>query len=541
MNSPSYKRWAIIPLVLLCTTCVYGYPLIAECLGGRSFAHAYDWDGDGWGVPFLRSGLFAAVAVAIHVPAGFFGAVAFRRVSPAVESLLVLLLAPVLMGSIGVGFVWKLNVMNLTCLSDLIADRAFFPTWGLMLLVQTWQYLPLFAYMFWLRLQSVDSNTQDFASACQLNWAERIRDVYWPHCRNLAAFLALFGTIQGLQEFSKFHLVLRASSGTATELASHRLLRYYHYYAPVNPSLATSETLAYSAIFVILAAICTVIVVLAVTNVTALCARGVLGLRRLERLGATWLSDIVGGTFIILTIAPAIILVRYTFRGHFIEFAQFARSCVLTLLAVGLVMTLAILFGISSRIVWPKLLQAFNRRSLLFFVAICSLNLLPPIAIAFCGYHWLATLNLGLRDPLYATLLWLVGQAILAFPILACFVQYNHFRVRNAEIHLQQACGASFREVAVYSFLARFRIEYALVALFGFSVIWNEATLNSIMSGLSRHLPSIAVELTRRVDGKASSYYEAANLIVVSLIPIVVGIVLWKRSENRTHPGPWRK
>lgn len=536
MTVVSYKHLALIPLALSGGVGVYLLPLLVEFAHPRLYSQLAEWRGEGWGVPFLRASLFAIISSTAEVLLGFLGALLIRKASRPVGRSLVLLLGPALIGSVAVGFLVKLNLMKYPAIAGLVAERNFVATWSLMLAVQCWQYLPMNLYLFWLHLQAVPENVESFGTAARLRGPELVRDLYWPHCRNLAVLLALFGVLVGLQEYSKFHLVLRSSPGTRTELAGHRLLRYYNSLVSVDPVLATERTLAYCAIYIgvgLPTAACAV----------ALTARGgalvmnAFGRLPLPRLPGRRTADIVAVAVQMANAIPILVLADYACRRHFIAPDRFVRSVALTLLALVVVLPTAVMFGIAARLAWLDRLERFDRRSLPFFAGVLLLLFIPPIGLTFCGYRWLAELGASLQSPPLVSLTWLIGQSILAFPLLASFVQYNFFRVPTAEIQLQQAVGASLVEVARVSFLSRFRLEFLLVGLFGFSIIWTEATFNAIMVSLTRAIPSVAVELTNRVEGRSNAYFEAANLIVVSLLPISLGMFLWTAAREWQAPA----
>jgi ABC-type sugar transport system permease subunit len=520
-------RWKVATLIgLVLFTSAYGMPLWAELFDGRLYTNLLDFSKPDWGKPLLRSISFAAITVTLQVIFGFVGAVALKNVSRHIEKLFVILLVPALLGSLPVGFVFRLIVLQHLALSDVISARTFLPTWTTMIAVQCWQYLPLFLYIFWLRLQTVPRSIEDYAASTRLSPRERVRDIYWPYCRNVAVLLSFFGAIQGVQEFIKFQLILRASQGTGTELITHRLLRFYSSASPVNPSLATVTTLSYCVIVFAVGLICTALIALLVTGLITVCTK-IIPERNPFNVERKSISDISAVFVISLILGPLAGVRKYLFHWGFIDLNQFTISITLTIAALSIVLAIAILFGICTRLIWPHVLADFNRWSLLLLIALYSLLLVPPIGIALCGYEWLSVLGRSLQSQAAVITLWLIGQTILTLPILSSFVMYNHFHVKVAELHFQKSISASFFEVARYSFFSRFRIEYALLALFGFSVIWSEATLSSVMSGLSPNLPSIAVELTQRVDGRGASYYEAMNLILFSLSPILSGIMLW--------------
>lgn len=533
MNRHSYRRLSVIPICFLLIIWLYSMPMTAQVFTTQFSPKLANWGGDGWGAPFFRTITFATVTSAISVTTAFFIAVLLRKSSYLISRLYPIFIIPAFLGNVGVGFIFKLLLLQHGAFAGLISSRAFFPTWAAMVGIQCWQYTPLFIYIFWLRLQLLPKNLQEFAVAANASALERTRDLYWPYCRNVASLLALLGIAEGLQETNKFQLILRASTGTNTELASQRISRYYDFYALVNPRFATDETLAYCAVFVLLSlffvpigiffVIHTVRAFIATLNRLCISCRG----KQVVR------ADALGVACLVAAILPSIALFPYLFHRDFVITEIFLRSCLFSLLALLAAMCVAILFSVTARLTWTKLLSGFTNRSLLFFIGLYLLELVPAIGLAFCGYTWLANIGLDIRSSFSATSLWLIGQVILVFPLLASFIVVSHFRVSSEEILFQGVCRANLVEIFQYSFMDRFRKDYVLVSLFAFSLIWNEDVLNSILSGFSQNIPSMALELAQRVDGLSSSYLEATNLILVSLIPVVVGLVLWDWLSSR--------
>lgn len=504
----------------------YALPIIQRCFTPDVYRKLLEYSGDGWGPAYLRTSLFASASVIVQVLCGFVGAVFLRRVSRPVGHLFACLLVPVLLGSVALAFIVKLNLFKLPFVTGLIKERDPLYTWTFMILVQSWQFLTLSFYLFWMHLQTVPNATVDFAIASRLTPAECVRDVYWPHCYNLAIIITIFGSVQSLQEVSKVQLILRASSGTGTELAGHRLSRYYHTLAPADPVNAVDQTLSYSVIFIAIGLLTTAFGVFLVSKGGGILSRLYASFAALPRLSKRYLNA-TGIAIVLISMMPFLILTEYGFRAEFVDSRVFLNSILMSLLGLLVLIPVAILFAITCRLIWIRSLERFSSRSMFFFVGVYLLLFIPPIGLAFCGYRWLAILGSGLQSPIFVLGIWLMSQSILAFPVLATFVLYNNFRVRTSEIHLQRSARATIGETISYSFLARFRTENLLLAILGFSIIWNESSLSFVMSGLTRNLPSFSVELSNRVEGRLNAYYEASNLILAALIPIAVGLAVW--------------
>ena len=136
-----------------------------------------------------------------------------------------------------------------------------------MSVVQGLQLGPLFVYLFWLNLKTLPAARLEFAIVAGLCRLERVRDVYWPHSKNLGALLCLFSMVESLQEYSKFYLILHPLAGTATELVSHRLLRLYGYYVPSDPVLARNLSMATAGSFVVVSVFAVAVVTVLVPRV----------------------------------------------------------------------------------------------------------------------------------------------------------------------------------------------------------------------------------------------------------------------------------
>jgi len=518
------RQLTIVIVLLGLVSAAYGSPLLEAFLGaGQKLAPAINLE-DGWGRPFLRSGVFACLSTLIFLPSSLFFALLVKDCSKYLRGFLALLMMPMLMGGVALAFIIKLDTMRMNLVTTAIANRAFAPTWGLMLLAQGWQVVPLFLYLFWFRLQLVPERVLRFARASQLTPWEYARDIYWPHTRNLAGILALLGAALSFYEFIKFHLVLRASPGGGTELASHWLLRWYSSYATVDPNYATQVTLAMSAVGVLIAVVVALLAVLVTVAGLDWC------LRRHPRALLPWrvrdprIADAVALVAILATMAPLLGLARYFRWGVFIDLGEFFRSVTLSVAAASVTLLLSIVLGVCVRILLRRTMEKFDSRSAPLFGLLYFLQMVPPIGVALCGYHWLAKLG---GTTTWVPLLWLVSQVIVSLPLTASFVQVSHFRVSTRELEFQESSRVGFSDLMWHSFLRRFGLDYGLVAIFGFSIIWTEATVNSTLSSLSRSIPSVAVELSQRVDGRGASYQQAANLILVTLVPVILALALW--------------
>jgi hypothetical protein len=207
---------------------------------------------------------------------------------------------------------------------------------------------------------------------------------------------------------------------------------------------------------------------------------------------------------------------------------EIGQALLLTLVGACIASLIAIGFGVAARLAGPRLLQNFDGKSLRVFIALFLLQAVPAICIGLCGYEW--TSLLSHYSSVQQLSIWIVGQSILALPMLGGFLLWIHFQITNRELDFQQASQLSLRETAIWTFLRRFKLEYILVFIFAFSFIWNEDTLNRIMSDA---IPSIVHRLGARVTGRGTSYSEAATLVIFSVTLSLIMVLAWNTLLSR--------
>jgi hypothetical protein len=442
-------------------------------------------------------------------------------------------MAPALIGSVAWGFTWKLLLVE-NILTFRLADRPFVTTWTVLSVIQIWQFLPAFAFLFWLRLQAIEARYLDFGRIEGLTFGEVIRDIHWPHCRDFAGLLSLFSLAQGFVEYSKFVLIVRSSEGTKTELISHRIERFFSYLVPADPVGALKAILA------IAGAVCLVGIV------AALCVIGVVqrsGDQLTKSFLARWPSLPIGAgrawprlltsltTLAIL--APLGTTAVEGFRVGTVDWLRIALSASMSLVGATLGFIVSWGFAFSSRLAWPDQLARLGSESRILLAVALGIYFFPPLALSLCSFYWLTYARIQLGSGGSVILGWLLGQTILVFPLLGVFLVHLHFAIPAKELESQLFYRARAREIALYSFISRFKLDYLVVLVFGFAFVFSESSLNSVTSGWSRWVPSMAIELLQRVDGRASSYKEAASLILISLGPVAVSLLFLRVGLRR--------
>jgi ABC-type sugar transport system permease subunit len=480
-------------------------------------------DPDGFLAPLLRSAIFACVTAGIAVMLAFHCAASLSAQSRSSRLLLPLLVIP-LLGSVAVGLAIHLD-LRYPLLTSLFAERSFFATWSLLTLVQLWQLTPLFIYLFVMQLNTASTEMHMFSTVAGATWGERVRDVAWPHCRNLAKLLTLFAVAEGSREFVKPALILKASPGTGTEMIAARLERNYAFWSKVDFSRAVNGTLASSLIVAAVAAVLAIVTMAVVERIlrasTVAAAQSPFRMNR-GKLAVSLLLLVAAvplyGTLV--HVSPSSLPT--------LPWAILGVSVALSTVASTATVAFAVIFAIAARVAFPIRLARFDRHAIPIFLVLFAIRLVPPIAVVLCGLHWLYA-----SDALLATtavFAWLAAQIILTFPLLASFGQFTHFAVSTEEISFHRVCGATPWEVARDSFFLRFKRQYLLIAVFGLAIILGEDAINAIMAF---SVPSIAYELSLRIGGRSGSYHEAVMIVALLAVPISSALALLASTSSR--------
>lgn len=510
-------RLYVVAVILLgMLAIVYSSPMIRSIAApaGREMIARTLEDPDGLRAPLIRSAFFAVVTALLSVVLGFYGAVALAPRMRSSRRLLLFLIIP-LLGSVAVAVAVHLDV-RYRLLHGLVAERDFFVTWLLLVLTQLWQFAPLFLYLFAVQLTTVSTDRHLFTMVSGASWGERVRDIDWPHCRNLARLLTLFAVAEGTREFVKPAMILRASPGTATEMITARLERHYAIWSKANFSTAVNGTLAGALLVTVVAALLAVLTIALADRLLRGSTAGLAHSRMDWGIGKVGVVALLA-----LTAVPLIGALNYVDPAVLsdLPWSTLGVSVCLAGVAVAATMIVAVVFSISARVIFPDRLARFDSHALPVFLILFAIRLVPPIAIVLCGLHWLY--RSGTLTTTTAVTVWVAAQMVITFPLLASFAQFTHFAVRTDEIAFHRVSRAWPWEVARDSFLLRFGPEYALIAVFGLAIILGEDAINSIMAFA---VPSIAHELSLRVGGRSGSYREAVMIVALLAIPVVSAI-----------------
>jgi ABC-type sugar transport system permease subunit len=479
-------------------------------------------DQDGFNEAWERSIIFAFVSTIFNVILGLLFAIGLRRITILSNKgkILGILLLPVILGNVSVAFVGKLLFSDASIFHQ--SANAKFLT---LLFIQFWQFGSLYVYLFWLNIQNIPQRIWDYTNAIQMTEWEIIKDVIVPSCRNLSALLLVLNFIFSVYEDAKIQLIFKTSQGTHTELISQWLSRSYQSLSLLNPNLAIQQILQISWIVLGLT-----LVSILLTNIGYSFFFNKISISRRNLKIRKWIEQPVFLWCILLVfvIFPLIYVFIHTAFNLQMSFSHLILPFIFTLLAALCATFLSIFLGILLRLGWKKTLSTFDKKSLVFFIFLFFLQLIPPIALLIVGFQWLKIIGYQSKYTLY--IVWITGHTILSLPLLSSFITTTHFRTKNIELDYLESYKLSFSEIVRDSFLKRFKADYLLTLLVAFSMIWNEATINNLLSDF---IPSFVSEMKMSITGRATDYAKGISYLSVSLAIGFLALNIWRIILNK--------
>lgn len=474
-------------------------------------------DQDGLNEAWTRSIIFSLSSAVLNVLLAMALAIGLQGVAffSTQGKLLSWLLIPVLLGNVSVAFVGKL----LFATHPIFHESAFIK-FVILLGIQFWQFGLLYTYLFWLVLQNIPQKTWEYAAVARLSYGEKFKDIILPAFRNLAMLLFILNFIFSFYEEAKIQFIFKASRGTHTEMISQWLQRHYQTLSLLNVQVSIKSTLQVSSLVLLIALAC----ILITTFLFQIAFRQTI----VRRYPMTIffhknIAKIYAVLLLLIVVFPLCLVFLQTFQGLITELTHLFLPLAFTALAALLATVVAIVLGILLRVGWQKMLASFNNRSLVFFVFLFFLQLLPPIALLITGFQWLR--YIGYQNSFALYVVWLLGHIILVLPLLSSFLTVTHFRVSNKELMYLQVHQISLWEIVKVSFLQRFVADYLLTFLIAFSMIWNEAIINNLFSDF---IPSFVNEMKMSVVGRGADYAKGMTYLLVSVIIAFMALWVWK-------------
>lgn len=518
----SNLHFKIIIMVVIAIMIAFLFPFFANSFSERNIYLLLTNSSKGFSSAWGRTSLFAFLSTTINTIGGLCLAIVLRRISfsSKLGQHLSLFILPIILGNVTIAYIFKISLFG-TSLFDTIVQGGALTQTATMLLIQFWQYGFLFAYLFWISIHNIPKRINDYSNAIKQTSYEKIKDIILPSIKNLFVLLFFIGFIFSFYENAKNQFIFKASQGTNTELVSQALHRVYQSNSIINPIFANQSVFELG----ILVTISVLLTLLFSVFFIFLIFKYISKKKGLHKstIQKTKKNIFIAAISLMVVVVPIVItLLKSSYHFSVEALYELLLPLFLTFLSASFATMLAVFFGIASRLVFTKWLTGFNTKSMCYFIVIFLLQVIPPICIITCGYQWLSWLG---YNSIMIYLVWILGHSILVFPILGSFVLATHFSIRENELNWLAVHRVPPKNICQYNFFKRFRAEYILTLLFAFTFIWNDVTLNKI---LSDEIPSFADKLQRLFVGRATDDSKATLFALVAVIISVSCILLWQ-------------
>lgn len=507
-------------MLSLCAILVLAYlfPFFGKVSYAKINLASLAGEGDSMREPLIRSLLYAISTSLFATSFALLISLLLKSMSLYSKAALLLscLLLPVIAGTISSAFIWKI----------VLGDHPFFfhsPAIKLITtsLIHFWQYGSLFVYIFWLNEQVIAEPRQKYSSILRTSSFERIRDFVLPAQKNLFILLYIVGFITFFYDDTAMELIFKGSRGTHTEMIGQWLLRTYHSKSMISPSYGFSNISGYSFVVFIIAFLGICLLGLVVTKVFDALTLFYQPLKLIPEFGRKT-AYLVLAILLIIILLPVLITVLSYVSSISIDLRMFLFPLFMTLIASIFATVTAIEFAIGCRLVFKKWLNSLNSRSLLGITVLLLLLLAPPIVMLLCGFQWMQIV--GYTNPSYVYVVWVLSHVVLSFPLLAAFAVAMHFRRNNKMIDYSGVINSGIWEKKRDIFYKTFRADYLLILLLAFCSIWNESTINNVLSDL---VPSFASEINKTISGKSEDFTVGVQYLLVALSLSIVSILVW--------------
>lgn len=533
------KRFSLFDIVIIGTALVillFVWPLIASLFAddGIDALQLLKDETSGFKSSLYRTIVFALFSAVLCVTGSLLLAIRLSDISfySKMGRMLSLFMLPMALGNVTVAYIFKIVWFDSAFL-DYIIKNGVFAQYALLFILQCWQYLFLFAYLFWIQIQSIPSKITTYSSVIGHTRIESLKDVILPAVKKLFVLLLLMEFVFSFYENAKSNFIFKVSQGTKTELISQAIARIYHSNLGLDPSFAYN-TVCHTSLFIFIVVLAALFILGVVASVVIGRVSGSRYTFHGESKLAVKASKVRSSYFIsmacILIIWLPVIVALVASHYHFSFEALYEPASVffLTVVAALFSTILAILFGIALKVILKKSLNGLNTKSLGYLLVVFLLQVIPPLCIVLFLFKFLAVV--GYNVDLFVYMVWIVGHSFLNLPVLGSFVLVAHYAVKENELDYLSVHRVCSWGIIKYSFVKRFRMEYILTFLFAFIFIWNDAGLNMV---LSDNLPSFAKKLEMLFMGKAANYSQATLYVFVALTLAIICLWVWQCVINR--------
>jgi ABC-type sugar transport system permease subunit len=490
---------------------------------------------DGFNITIFRSLVFAIVSTIFNILISFFGALSIKKISLNTRKgiFLSFLIIPFLLGNISIAFLFKIIFFK-GFFSNIANGGIQTFQFIFLVAIQFWQFGLLFLYLFWLNFKNIPSTIEQYALVSKFDFIAKLKNIFIPQSKSLIILLSIFSFIFAFYENAKSQFIFKASQGTNTELISNWLYRNYQSKLLVNPNYAINDTFSLSFYIIILLSVILfsgiVLLNISVKQFTTfqLPARKSIFHKFSFIFFRSSISNISYFILLILAFAPIVYIFFIVGFKPVVSIEKLFSPFILTFIASIVAVFISLSFAISARIGWVNKLTNFNNYSVLFFISIFLLFLIPSIAILLSGFKWMRLFGYNMNISIY--LIWIIGHSILILPLLASFLLTTHFRISNKEFSYLSTTSMNSSELVKVSFFSRFKLEYLFTLIVAYSFIWNESTINKIFSD---RIPSFASDIEMQFIGRGSDYSVAMLYFFVSVFLSVLGVIIWTSIINR--------
>ena len=519
-----YSAFILIIVVTITIMITFLIPLFGSLAIGGNHVGLLLSDTMGIKQALFRTCIFALLSSVMNTVIGLQFSLFLRSIpiNSKVGVALSLLLMPIVLGNVTTSYVFKCTLYGSSLFDSIIGNGAIVQTL-LMLLLQFWQYGFLFTYLFWICIRQIPEKKYTYAYSVMMTEREIVKNIIFPSVKNLFLLLYLINFIFTFYESAKYQFVLKSSQGLGTELISQALYRVYQSLSIANPELSQSIIFS-NGVYVMLCAIL-------IMACSCLAIWGMFSVTR-KRYGFPLCTTNKGGriiavlciTAVLLPIVIALFKSKYNFSVESI--AQMGVPLCMTFVSALFASFLAVMFGISIRMLFKRTTR-WSISSFAILLMVFLIQLVPPVCVMICGYKWMSIVGYN-EVIMYAVWIW--GHPILVFPVLGSFIISTHFIVSNNEIDWNFIHMMKCQDIIKYSFLKRFYKDYILTFLFAFTFIWNDVTLNKI---LSDEIPSFSEKMQRLFIGRAANDAQATLYALVAIIIASSCIAIWQNVLKR--------
>lgn len=530
-NRKTIILFGLVIIITISIMVLFILPIISCIFADGTTIQLFNDNSNGLKSSLYRSIIFAVLSSLLCVIGGLFFAIQLSNISfhSKFGRILSLFMLPMTLGNVTIAYIFKIILFN-TCFFDNIIKSGTIAQFSLLLSLQLWHYLFLFSYLFWIGIQNIPKNLTTYSSIIKHTQLEYIKDIILPNVKSLFILLFFIGFVFSFYENSNSLFILKCSQGTNTELISQSLNRIYYSNLSIDPAFASlsifKSGIVISFIILIMLSVFGGLLAFVISKIVKHQGTFKIGARFTTRKFTSYINII--GCVLLILIPILIALINSQYHFSLTTLIEPALAFFLTIIAAIAATISAISLGISLKIIFKKILIGFNFKSLIFLLILFLFQLIPPLCIVLCAFETFAVI--GYKFDILIYLIWIMGHCLLTLPILGSFILITHFAVKKDELDYLNVYKIPISRIIKYSFIKRFRIEYILTFIFAFIFIWNDTSLNMI---LSDRIPSFAKNLEMLFTGKGTNYSQATLYVFIALTLAIICIFVWQYVINK--------